>query len=511
MNAPSAGNPKILIVGAGPTGLVLALWLTRVGVRVRIIDRLAAPEKTSRAIGVQARTLEFYRQLNIAETFIAHGRKAPATNMWVSGRNRARFHYQSMGGDISPYPFALVLSQDEHEYLLIEELSKHGVQVERRTELADFEEKNGHVQATLKRSDGTFETCEAAYLAGCDGARSTVREKLKIGFTGATYAQKFYVADVQTGWPAINGEIHLALDETDFLAVFPLKENGRARLIGTLLQNGSSDESDCATWDEVNKSVIRGLGMKIDGINWFSAYRVHHRVADHFRQSRVFLLGDAAHIHTPVGGQGMNTGIGDAINLAWKLSCVLGGRADASILDTYEAERIVFARHLVEATDRIFTGVVSTRAIDRQLRLNVVPVVLPTLFKIRPVRHFIFKAISQVALNYRGSKLSEGRAGGVHGGDRLPWLNGAGDNFTSLSSLDWQVHVYGAVTSELQNTCHACNLPLHVFPWQQAVERAGVQRDAAYLVRPDGHVALAISQGCSGLISKYLHGRKLAL
>ena len=509
MNAPDNGSPRILIVGAGPTGLVLALWLTRLGVPVRIIDKLAGPETTSRAIGVQARTLEFYQQLGFADRFIEHGRKAPATNMWICGRNRARLAYQSMGGEISPFPFALVLPQDEHEKSLTDELLKLGVKVERQAELAGFTEKNGGVEISLKRADGMTETCAVDYIAGCDGARSTVRETLKINFEGATYEQRFYVADVQTGWSAMNGEMHLALDEQDFLAVFPLKEEGRARLIGTLLNNGTAADSDHAAWEDVNKSVINGLGMPIDRVNWFSVYRVHHRVADHFRKGRAFLLGDAAHIHTPVGGQGMNTGIGDAINLAWKLAGVLHGKADASILDSYEAERIGFARHLVEATDRVFAGVVSPRSFDKRLRLNIVPIIFPLMFKVPSVRHYVFRTLSQVALNYRSSPLSQGRAGDIHGGDRLPWLNGTTDNFAKLRSLGWQVHVYGDATAAVQNVCTTQNLPLHVFPWQLAMNQSGFGRNAAYLVRPDGHVALAVAQDRSELIARFLDERQL--
>ena len=185
------------------------------------------------------------------------------------------------------------------------------------------------------------------------------------------------------------------------------------------------------SWNDVSKRVIEWMRIDVERVNWFSTYRVHHRVADHFRKGRAFLLGDAAHIHSPVGGQGMNTGIGDAVNLAWKLAAVLHGRADASLLDSYEPERIAFARRLVATTDRAFTGVTSPGAIARRVRLHIVPLLIPLLFKFATVRRFMFRTISQTAVNYRGSSLSEGRAGAVHGGDRLPWvkadLNGVGE------------------------------------------------------------------------------------
>jgi 2-polyprenyl-6-methoxyphenol hydroxylase-like FAD-dependent oxidoreductase len=512
MNSSKFRDTEVLIVGAGPSGLVLAIWLTRLGVRVRIVERLAAPETTSRAIGVQARTLEYYRQINFADTLIAHGRKAPATNLWISGKNAARLCFRDMGGDISPFPFALVISQDEHECLLIEHLAGLGVAVERRTELVDFGETDGRIRARLKRPDGTLEMCEAAWLVGCDGARSAVREALKIDFPGGTYAHRFYVADVQAGGAAMNGEMHVALDATDFLAIFPLPGEGRARLIGTV-RDGAENQNGNPAWQDVNKSVIESLRMNIERVNWFSAYRVHHRVAEHFRQGRVFLAGDAAHIHTPVGGQGLNTGVGDAVNLAWKLAAVLRGRADTALLDSYEPERIAFARRLVDTTDKVFTGVTSPKAFDRWARLNLVPFLLPLLLKIAPVRQFLFRAISQVAVSYRGSSLSEGRAGAVHGGDRLPWvkpeLNQAGDNFTPLTSLDWQVHVYGDVTPEIQAVCANRKLPLHVFSWRPKMGRAGLRRNAVYLLRPDGHVALVDPAGTATSVTSYLDARKL--
>jgi FAD binding domain len=210
------------------------------------------------------------------------------------------------------------------------------------------------------------------------------------------------------------------------------------------------------------------LRIDVKRVNWISTYRVHHRVADHFRKGCAFLLGDAAHIHSPVGGQGMNTGIGDAVNLAWKLAAVLQGRAHASILDSYEPERIAFARRLVATTDRAFTGVTSPGAVARRVRLNIVPLLMRPLFEVAAVRRIMFRTISQTAVNYRGSSLSEGRAGPVHGGDRLPWVkvDSSGvddDNFSPLASLDWQVHVYGDIAPKLQAVCRERKLPLHVF------------------------------------------------
>jgi len=210
----------------------------------------------------------------------------------------------------------------------------------------------------------------------------------------------------------------------------------------------------------------------------------------------------------------MNTGIGDAANLAWKLAAVLGGRAEESLLDSYEPERIAFARRLVATTDRAFTGVTSSSATARLVRLRLVPLLFPLLFRLRPVRRLMFRTVSQTSVNYRGSSLSEGRAGAVHGGDRLPWvepeLPGTGaDNFTPLSSLDWQVHVYGEASADIRAACSQRGLPLHVFAWRPSMRRIGLRRDAVYLVRPDGYIALADSAGSAKALTAYLDVREL--
>src|SRR5579862_127088 len=505
-------NIDVLIAGAGPTGLVLALWLTRLGVRTRIVDKTAEPGTTSRALAVQARTLELYRQLGLADAVVARGRKMAAINLWVAGTQRAHAVFGDMGADLSPFPFALIYPQDEHERLLIDRLADAGVHVERQTEVTTFEEHDKGVRARLKRADGAETICEAGYIAGCDGARSTIREALGIGFPGGTYNHLFYVADVDARGAAMNGELHVALDTTDFLIVFPLKDDGRARLIGTVRVDASGPRDDLS-WDDVSHRVIEWMRIDVERVHWFSTYRVHHRVAGQFRKGRAFLLGDAAHIHSPVGGQGMNTGIGDAVNLAWKIAAVVNRKAGASVLDSYEPERMAFARRLVATTDQAFVGVTSPGAIARLMRLHIVPILFPLITKLSSLRRLMFRTISQTAVSYRGSSLSEGHAGTVHGGDRLPWVtvNGAGqDNFTPLASLDWQIHVYGDVAPNIQTVCDVRKLPLHVFPWRPNMGRAGMQRNAVYLVRPDGYVALADPEGSATAITSYLDARKLA-
>ncbi len=507
-----ARQPEVLIAGAGPTGLVLALWLTRMGVRVRIFDKTSEPGTTSRALAVQARTLELYAQVGIAGSVVEHGRKLAAANLWVAKRRAAHIAFGDIGTGVSPFPYALVYPQDEHERMLIDCLGEAGVTVERRTELLRFEEANGRLIARLRRADGSEESCEAAYLAGCDGAHSTVRQVLGIGFEGGTYEHLFYVADVSARGAAMNGEVQVGLDRADFLAMFPLRGDGRARLVGAIRERPAKDDATL-TWEDVGKTVIGWMGLEIDRVNWFSTYRVHHRVARRFQAGRAFLLGDAAHIHSPVGGQGMNTGIGDAINLAWKLAAVLQGKGAPALTDTYEPERIGFARRLVRTTDEAFTAVTSAGPIARFVRLRVVPSLLPLLFSFRAMRRLMYRTLSQTSIEYRKSALSEGRAGSVHGGDRLPWVQPdaeAAGNFAPLTSLDWQVHVYGSAAPDLAALCRERRLPLHLFPWSAAARHAGLRRDAVYLVRPDSYVALADPAASPRNLAAYLDARHVA-
>jgi len=502
---------EILVIGAGPTGLVLALWLAKLGVKVRIIDKTAEPGTTSRALAVQARTLELYRQLDLADPVIAMGNKVPAVNLWVTGKPAARLSFETIGSELTPYSFLQIFPQDQHERLLIDRLLGFGVSVERRTELIGFVEEGDRVTARLQGPDGREAICEASYIAGCDGARSKVRETIGTGFPGGTYRQIFYVADVDAAGPAVDGELHVDLDEADFLAVFPLAGRGRARLIGTV-RDERADHADTLKFEDVSDRAINHLKVQVERVNWFSTYHVHHRVTEHFRRGRAFLLGDAAHIHSPAGGQGMNTGIGDAINLAWKLAAVLAGRAPDSLLDSYEAERIGFARRLVSTTDRVFSFVTAEGRIADIVRTRIAPALFPKAIAFEAVREFIFRTVSQITLNYRDKPLSAGAAGHVHGGDRLPWvpINGA-DNFAPLTAMNWQVHVYGEVGAKLAGWCADNDVSLHAFDWRPEHHAVGLARSATYLLRPDTYVALADASGAPAALERYFAEHRIKI
>ena len=501
----------VLIIGAGPTGLVLALWLAKLGVSVHVVDKTSTPGTTSRALAVQARTLELYRQLDLTDAVVTHGHKVPAVNMWVKGEKKAQVQFRSIGSDLTPYPFLHIFPQDQHERLLIERLEKLGVSVQRQTELLGFTDEGDRVVARLRGPDGVEREWEAQYLAGCDGARSLVRETIGTGFPGGTYKQVFYVADVDASGPSLDGQLHIDLDEADFLAVFPLAGEGRARLIGTV-RDQRAEHAETLRFEDVSERAITHLKVDVKQVHWFSTYRVHHRVTGHFRHGRVFVLGDAAHIHSPAGGQGMNTGIGDAINLAWNLATVLDGRAADRLLDSYEAQRIGFAQRLVATTDRVFTLATAEGRVADLVRTRLVPTLMPAILHFESAREFLFRTISQITLNYRDGPLSEGAAGDVHGGDRLPWVavNGS-DNFSSLTRMTWQVHVYGNASDALRAWCAQHAMPLEVFDWHPQHEAAGLARNALYLIRPDTYVALADNAGTPEALDIYLTSKGIKL
>lgn len=487
----SREHSDVLIAGAGPTGLLLALWLTRLGVHVRIVGPKPGPTTETRAIAVQARTLEFYDQLGLGGEAMAHGRPFSTANLWVDGRLAGAFQLDGGGEGTTPHPYTYRLTQDQNESMLVRALAEHGVQVEWGTRLTGFSQQGGGISAVLSTGDQR-QTVQASYLAGCDGGRSVVRRELDIDMTGGTYSKRFYVADVTASGRLHQGSVNLGFNTDHFLALFPMPEVGRHRVIGQIPDSAGEEP----TFDAVRPQVEAFGLARIERLHWFSTYRVHHRVADHFRQGRVFLLGDAGHLHSPVGGQGMNAGLGDAVNLGWKLAQAIR-HPESEVLDSYESERLPFARSLVGVTDRVFTAFFAQGASARLLRTRIIPALMPRLTRFHAVRKRLFLTVSQTSLHYPDSSLSVGQAGKVKGGDRLPWIpqqQGVGElgsNFDALKSLCWQLHVYGAPSPELLTWCAQTETPLHAFPFSSAARHAGVAEDAVYLVRPDGYVGAA--------------------
>src|SRR5438034_5595534 len=372
-------DTDVLVVGAGPTGLMLPNQLGRRGVPARIIDRTTAPSLQTRALGVQARTLEIYTYLGIVERALELGKRATGANIWVQGRRAARLPLGDIGRDLSPYPFLLILGQDDNERLLGDALCKQGMAVDWSTELVGLAQDTSHVKATLKQPDGTIEEVTVAWVAGCDGARSAVRELSGIAFEGAPYEHVFFVADTRVTGPMVPDEINVYLWREGFHLFFPMRGTDHWRLVGILPPHLRG--RDDLTFEEVIPSVRQQAGTELsfEAGSWLSTYRIHHRRAARFRDGRCFLLGDAAHIHSPVGAQGMNTGLQDAYNLAWKLALVVSGRAGAALLDSYEAEHLPVAKRLLATTDRAFSLVVADSWLAGLFRTRVVPKIMAFL------------------------------------------------------------------------------------------------------------------------------------
>lgn len=492
-------TPQVLIVGAGPTGLVLALFLRRLNIPFRIIDKLSGPGQASRAMVIQARILEFYRQVGLAQRVIDAGIPMRGIRIREQGKQIAGFQFDQIGDDISPYPFVLSLPQDDHERLLVAHLQSLGVEVEWNTELIRCENLDSHVRARIRSERGEEES-DYRYLCACDGARSTVRQTMGFGFPGGTYDEVFYVADVDAKGLEFDDSVNVSFSKGTFVLAFPVRSQGSYRLIG-IVPPEHNDPTN-ATFEDIRPIIRSQLHAEVETVHWFSAYRVHHRVAQQFRKGNVFLAGDAGHIHSPAGGQGMNTGIGDAVNLAWKLGAVLQDRAAPEILDTYESERIAFARTLVESTDRIFEAVVGPGPGSALVRSVLIPFVFPLLLKVRAIRRAQFRLVSQVRIHYRTSALSRGRSAGLHAGDRLPWLP-AHNNFAPLGSLDWQLHLFGSPAENFRRLASNHGIACSTFPFDAQAIGAGFSSDDAYLIRPDGHIGLVASEETQ--LHEYLH------
>src|SRR5262245_40063039 len=512
-------DTDVLIVGAGPTGLMLATQLVRRGVRPMIIDRHSGPAQQSRAMAVQARTLEIYSKMDIIDKALGLGARGTAANMWASGKHTARIPIGDIGKSISPFPFVLMLGQADNERIMGENLSQLGVQVQWNTELVDFEQQPNYVDATLKLPDGVTRKVRAAWVTGCDGGRSPVREKSGITFPGAPYEHVFFVADSIATGSMKQGELNVYLWKDGFHLFFPMRAKDGWRVIG-ILPKQLRDKDDL-TFDELVPEIQReaGANLTFKGCNWFSTYRIHHRAAERFRDRRCFILGDAAHVHSPMGAQGMNTGLQDAYNLAWKLALVIKGRADAALLDTYERERIPVAQRLLATTDRAFQLVVTDNWIASLFRTSIIARVAARAMKIQRVRNFAFRTISQIGIRYRKSPLSQMLAGLPEGapqaGDRFPWMQlklraggPAEDLFQKLDDTRFNLLVMGqpapaAATLGVGDLLHVHEIaddPVNA----GELTRVGITGPAFYLVRPDGYVGLAGTRPDADAVKRYL-------
>ncbi|MDQ6786279.1 MAG: FAD-dependent monooxygenase [Acidobacteriota bacterium] len=501
----------IIIAGAGPTGLSLACQLIRHNVDFVILDKKEGITPYSKAIGVQARTLEIYEQINLAQTAIEQGAVAEKVRLIEAGEIRGEVELSSIGEGLSPYPFLLILEQSKHEQILYDFIKAHGKDILWQTELENFSQNDEGISANIKNASGATETIEAKYLVGCDGAKSSVRHTLGLEFAGSTFERIFYVADVAIDWKFGHNAVQICLAQNALTAFFPMPGEKRYRIVGTFPEEFSKDEGD-VLYDEIERQIKEDTKIELDikSVNWFSTYKVHTRRVNRFSVGRCFVAGDAAHVHSPAGAQGMNTGIQDAYNLAWKLALVLKKNAGAKLLETYDEERGENAKHLLETTDRLFQFGTSDNLIIAYLRTHVFPYLANSVLSFDSVKKVIFPRISQIGIHYRKSSLSEkGNANfSVKAGDRMPYFLVEGESiYNSLHEAKFHLLIFrsGKDKQTIFENKYADLVDVHEAPlYPHIAEIFGAKESFIVLLRPDNYIGFISSADSLEDLEDYL-------
>lgn len=412
----------VLIVGGGPTGGMLALELAMQGVSFRIIDAAAARPKQSRAFVLHSRTQELLnRHGEGMGRLTSRGKVNMALRMFSNKKFVFEMDLSEMGFEDTMFPVPLIISQAETEKFLDDELLNYGKSVERPVAAERIEQDNDGATAWLRHENGSGEVVHCKYVVGCDGAHSLTRKSTGLKFEGGEYPQDFVLADVHLNWtqPADFG---VFLGSVGFMAIFPMRD-GVFRLILSRPRHFDSDtEPTLRDFEDAFADLVPGDAELFDAI-WITRFRLHHRNVENYRAGRIFMAGDAAHIHSPAGGQGMNAGMQDSVNLGWKLASVLRGEKDDSFLDTYNIERHRIGEHLLHGTDRLFYFMSSRNPIYLYLRNTLAPWIVPWVLRDRTHRAKRFRFISQLGIRYRHSPIvgtSSASQGTLRGGDRAP-------------------------------------------------------------------------------------------
>ncbi|HWZ15922.1 MAG TPA: FAD-dependent monooxygenase [Mucilaginibacter sp.] len=520
-------HTKVLIVGAGPSGLMMAAQLLRYGIRPIIIDSKQGPTMHSNALAVQARSLEIYRQLGLIDQILAGGKQAKEVAFNEDGKQVACLSFNNVGVGETLFPFVHIFQQNKNERLLLDFLTQHACPVYWETSLVSLEQNDKNARVELQNRDGVKKlTCD--WVIGADGAHSSVRKLLLILFKGDTYQHQFYLADIEVANKQLGDEqVGLFLSNRGFAGFFPMPEPRRFRVVGNLPDELNINR-DTAVLDDLLPYLEKVLQFPIELVqnHWFTVYRLHHRMADHFRKQRCFLIGDAAHIHSPVGGQGMNTGLQDAYNLAWKLAGVVNKRFNKTILDTYAMERMPVAKDLLSTTDKAFSLIMSGSWISSLFKKWILPGLLKMVWSKKLLREGFFKRVSQISISYRNSPLSLhlSNSAKIKAGDRLPylkiydekkeeetdlhaWCSKPGFTLIILGKFD-ELFLFTLakwITGRYSNTLNFFYLPpsgknLDVF---NAFE-ANPHQQMAIIVRPDMHIGFMNDKVDMVLMDNYL-------
>ncbi|ACK70929.1 monooxygenase FAD-binding [Gloeothece citriformis PCC 7424] len=419
MTPSSNLQENILIVGAGPVGLTLAACLVQYGIPCRIIDKASRPSQYSKALGIFPRTLEVFESLGIINPILEAGKQLQKFTINAQQGKIGSLYFDTVK---SPYPFVLSLPQSKTERILREYLAKFGVNVEQNVELVGFKQEDSYPTVHL-HNNGEEETCQVGWLIGCDGSRSQVREGLGVPFVGERYQETFALADIKLEGSLSEHEATVFYHLDGVLALFPLP-GGWFRVIANLPQNLGDDDP---TLEEMQAIVNTrsSVKLKLSDPIWISKFHISRRKVKQYRTGRVFLAGDAAHIHSPAGGQGMNTGIQDAHNLAWKLAFGVMGLSPLSLLDSYEIEREPIAAQVLQFTD-IITRVAT---VGNPLAQSLRNVMMSVGMKLKPIAIRGANTLAEVNISYRHSPivadyyhrfLANLHPNRVQGGDRAP-------------------------------------------------------------------------------------------
>ena len=508
---------SVLIVGAGPTGLTLATQLIRHSIDFVLIDKKEGPTELSKALVVHARTLEIFDQLGIAQKAIARGQIVQQAAFMTNGRVGGRVKFSKMGQGLSPFPFMLIYEQSKTEQLLYDYLQQHANDVRWQTELSSLHQDENGVTAVIKSASGESQTVEARYLVGADGASSSVRHLLDLGFEGATHPRLFYVADVEMTYEGEPDTLYAAFHGNSFLLMVPMQDGQRWRLISNLPEDGEQASQEMTQADiETNVQALVQRPLTISRVHWFSTYKIHTRHVEKFSLGRCFLAGDAAHIHTPAGGQGMNTGIQDAYNLAWKLAFVLNNHADDALLETYNKERIANAKDLLKSTDGLFDSMAADHWYTHFLRDNLVPGLAGFLTRFGPIQAIIFPRLSQTGVTYRHHSLSQHRGDAdfkVKAGDRMPYFLVDSENlYDRLREPTFHLLIFSdgtgsyadlrtSIEADFANLLDSQVLPLY----PRVIKLFGSEKPFMVLLRPDNHIGMIAPADRPETIRAYLN------
>lgn len=514
----------VLVVGAGPTGLMLAASLNSFGVRTRVVDRLIDRAHESRALVVHARSLEIFRDLGIVDRLVRRGNTATRIAIHPSAKREILIPFDDIGAVDTEFPYILFISQAETEAVLDAHLAAVGQKVERGVEVVALSPDDSGVACTLRHLDGKEEIVHAAYVAGCDGAHSFVRKAAGIPFEGGSYPETFVLGDVEVDGPITPNALNLFFGRHGAAAFFPLGRPRTWRMIAIAPPEVGAEinpsDRPVLTLEELQgiADVSVSVPLKLRDPDWLANFRLHHRQAAHYRARRFFLAGDAAHVHSPAGGQGMNTGLQDAWNLGWKLALTVRGVAGESLLDSYEAERQPVGRFLLRYTDRLFSQfarVAKGGPMAWAIRTIFLGVIVPRVMASPKRRARAFRIISQLGIRYSSSPIvSEGRPAlkaGPRAGDRFPdapvTVRGNSSRLhRELSGPHFHMLLCGPEAAwdpvavvelekkhpgllSIRHLAREGSGSVILDPTGEALAMLGVESLATYIIRPDGHVS----------------------